>query len=372
MKVLFMVNIPAPYRVDFFNELGKSCDLTVLFEQRRDKSRNSKWEADEAAGFHAVFLEGVRMGEADAFCPGVITFLSLKKYDVIIVGAYHTPTGRFAIDYMRRKKIPFLLSTDGGMIKKDNFLKYRVKYHYIHSAFMWLAPGAAAARYLGHYGAEPDRIRSYPFTSVRECDIQKNAAQRKAELRAKLGIPYRKLLLAVGQFIPRKGFDILLRACAGLDPSVGVCLVGGKPTQEYLDICERFHLTNVRFVDFQSKESLAEYYDAADLFVHPTREDIWGLVINEALAHGLPVITTDRCLAGAEMVRDGWNGRIVPAESDALHDAIAELVLDEGKTGLFARRSLEIAEACTIEQMSRAHLEVFAEFLDRSSRFGEA
>ncbi len=372
MKVLFLTNIPSPYRVDFFNELGKKCALTVLFEQRRDKSRNLLWTAENAMSFNAVFLEGICAGEADAFCPGVISYLSLKKYDVIVVGAYHTPTGRLAIGYMRWKKIPFLLSTDGGMIKKDSFLKYRVKYHYIHAASMWLVPGAAAARYLEHYGADPDRIRSYPFTSVREKDILENTAERKAELRAKLGIPYRKLLLAVGQFIPRKGFDILLRACAGLDASVGVCLVGGKPTEEYLDICEQLGLMNVSFVDFQQKNVLADYYDAADIFVHPTREDIWGLVINEAMAHGLPVITTDRCLAGAEMVRDGWNGRIVSAESDALHDAIVELVLDEGKTGLFARRSLEIAEACTIEQMSRAHLEVFAEFLDRSSRFGEA
>lgn len=54
---------------------------------------------------------------------------------------------------------------------------------------------------------------------------------------------------------------------------------------------------------------------AADIFVHPTREDIWGLVVNEAMAKGLPVITTDRCVAGLELIKNESVGRIVPVEN---------------------------------------------------------
>ena len=57
-------------------------------------------------------------------------------------------------------------------------------------------------------------------------------------------------------------------------------------------------LTNVHFVGFKTKEQLEDYYRAADLFVLPTREDIWGLVVAEAMAYGLGVITTNRCNAG--------------------------------------------------------------------------
>ena len=75
------------------------------------------------------------------------------------------------------------------------------------------------------------------------------------------------------------------------------------------------NLDNVHFIDFKNKDILKEYYYVADVFVLPTREDIWGLVINEALAYGLPVITTDKCMAGLEMIEDGKNGYIIPVNS---------------------------------------------------------
>lgn len=86
---------------------------------------------------------------------------------------------------------------------------------------------------------------------------------------------------------------------------------------------KKLKLTNVHFIDFMPKKELADYYRAADIFVLPTREDIWGLVINEAMAYGLPVVTTEKCVAGVEMVCEGHNGYIVPVENtDALKKAI--------------------------------------------------
>lgn len=63
-------------------------------------------------------------------------------------------------------------------------------------------------------------------------------------------------------------------------------MVGGEPTEDYLQMRASLGLDNVHFVGFQKKEALSRYYRAADLFVLPTREDIWGLVINEAMAYG--------------------------------------------------------------------------------------
>lgn len=62
------------------------------------------------------------------------------------------------------------------------------------------------------------------------------------------------------------------------------------------------NLTQIHFEGFKTKEELAMYFKAADIFVHPTREDIWGLVINESMAYGLPVITTNKCVAGMELI----------------------------------------------------------------------
>ena len=63
---------------------------------------------------------------------------------------------------------------------------------------------------------------------------------------------------------------------------------------------------------FMRKDQLKEYFLISDLFILPTKEDIWGLVMNEAMGYGLPVITTDKCIAGVELITDEINGYIVP------------------------------------------------------------
>ena len=90
----------------------------------------------------------------------------------------------------------------------------------------------------------------------------------------------------------------------------------------------------------------------------PTREDIWGLVINEAMAYGLPVITTDRCVAGLELVEEGRNGYIVPVEdeqvlADKMRAALASDMEAMGKA------SLEKIRPYTLENMARVHAEIF-------------
>ena len=67
---------------------------------------------------------------------------------------------------------------------------------------------------------------------------------------------------------------------------------------------------NVRFAGFSSKETLKKMYRACDFFVHPTKSDVWGLVINEAMAAGLPVITTDMCVAGVTLIKDSFDDTV--------------------------------------------------------------
>ena len=79
---------------------------------------------------------------------------------------------------------------------------------------------------------------------------------------------------------------------------------------------KEYGLSNVYFEGFKNKDELKDYYRAADLFCLQTRGDVWGLVINEAMAEGLPVITTDKCVAGLELVENGINGYVVPVEDE--------------------------------------------------------
>ena len=163
---------------------------------------------------------------------------------------------------------------------------------------------------------------------------------------------------ATGQMIHRTGLDVLLKAAKDLDPDTGIYFVGGEPKEEYLNLQKELNLTHVHFLGFQKKETLAKYYKASDLFVLPTREDIWGLVINEAMAYGLPTITTDRCVAGLELIEDGVNGYVVPVGDTAV---LAEKIRSVLASDLEAmgKAALEKVRPYTLENMAKTHAEIF-------------
>ena len=71
MKVLFITNVPSPYRVDFFNELGKFCDLTVTFEKRTSDERDKSWLQYKFENFKGIFLKGISLNTDTAFCFGL-------------------------------------------------------------------------------------------------------------------------------------------------------------------------------------------------------------------------------------------------------------------------------------------------------------
>lgn len=367
MKILFLTNLPSPYRIDFFNEIGKKTDLTVVFERETASNRNIKWKSQKERYFKEVYLSGVKLGVESSFSLQIINYLKDKKYDVIVIGGYSSPTSMLAIQYLSIKKIDFYLSCDGGIIKNDNKLKYTIKQYFISKASYWLSSGEGTTNYLQHYGAVKEKIFKYPFTSVSEKDVfhQVIPNNQKNVMKNKIGIKNKKVVLSVGNFIYRKGYDILLQACKDLAEDVIVIIVGGKPTKEYMEIHNKLQLSNVIFLDFMSKKDLLDIYKLSDIFVLPTRSDIWGLVINEAMSAGLPVITTNGCVAGKELIKNGENGFIIETEDyNNLTKKINLLSENDELRNDIASNNIEKMKKYTIESMADAYLNAFYETVE--------
>lgn len=360
-RVLFLTNFASPYRVHFFDELGKYMDVTVLYSDRVEdiKHRNADWFEKGEGGFQAVQLTRVATVGDENLCLDVLPWLK-KKYDAVVIGGYSSPTAVLAMLYLRLRGIPFWMEVDGGLIRQEGKLKYFVKKSLVCLAKQWLSTGEHTTNYLVHYGAKAEKVRNYPFSSLYERDILPEPVSReeKLALRQKLGIAEEHMVLAIGQFIHRKGFDVLMYAAKDLSPDTGIYIVGGEATQEYLKLREELGLDHVHFLGFQKKECLAQYYKAADMFVLPTREDIWGLVINEALAYGLPTVTTQRCVAGLELIEDGINGYVVPVEdAGALAQSIKAVL--EADLDAMGKAALEKVRPYTLENMAKIHAEIF-------------
>lgn len=368
MKVLFTTNVPSPYRIDFFNELGKLCELTVLFESDTAKSRNTRWMNNSEINFKSIFLNSIKYGEAEGISSEILKYVSKKEFDIIIIGFYTSLTSILAIQYMKHKKIKFFISSDGGIIKKDKKIKYIIKKYLISSADYYLSSGSITSKYLEYYGANKKNIHLYPFTSVKKTEILTEPLCRdeKKNIKRSLNIKEEIMILSVGQFIYRKGYDLLLEAIKDIDEKVGVYIIGGKETEEYKNIKQKYNLKNVYFLDYMDKKMIKYFYKAADLFVLPTREDIWGLVINEAMAYGLPIITTENCVAGMEMIVQNKNGWIIQNEDiyelkDTINYAIS---INEESRMEMSKECISTATKFSIENMAERHIEIFNEYLN--------
>lgn len=353
MKVLWIANIPSPYRVKFFNELGQYCELTVLFEKKFSSERDDSWKEFRIDNFKAIFLKGKSVGVAEAFCPSIIKYLN-KEYDHIVVTNYSDLTGILAILWMKLQNIPYEIEGDGAFPSNSIGIKTKIKEFLLQGAMRCFSTANFHDVYYMQCGVKKEKIVRYPFTSISEKDLLQNPVsdEEKQMIREKLGMQEKWIILAVGQFIQRKGFDILIKAFKGVDRNFGLYIVGGKVPEEYISLTEG--RDNIHFVEFMQSKVLKEYYMAADVFAHPTREDIWGLVINEAMANGLPVVTTDRCIAGLEMVMNGINGYIVSVENvEKLRQALNECIINRD---VFCKNVLITAKKYTTEKMADAHM----------------
>ena len=154
---------------------------------------------------------------------------------------------------------------------------------------------------------------------------QPESHRRKWELPA-------RFILCVARFVPEKGVFDLLEAYAKLDENlrneVGLVFAGDGPAHaELAKRAGKVRPGTVVFPGFVQREDLAVLYALAEALIMPTHSDPWGLVVNEAMACGLPIVVT--CVAGcaADMVVDGWNGYVVPSQNpERLKMAIESLL----------------------------------------------
>ncbi len=373
MKVLYLTNLPAPYRMRFFEKLGNLCDLTAVIERKTANDRDAKWfEQNINRTFKYIALKGIQWNNDSGFSPSVLRWLRKRQFDIIVIGGYSSPTEILAILYMRLRGIPFVLSADGGFaVKGESAIRKKIKQILIGSASHWLASGKGTAEFLEFYGADSERTFLYPFTSVENGDIMPEALEEpeKGSYKRILGLDGKQVVLSIGQFIPRKGFDILLDAWNRLphDNDMLAVIGGGPLKAQYTDIISDLQIKNIMLLDFMKKKELLEWYRAADLFVLPTRYDIWGLVINEAMAQGLPVISTSGALAGLELVYQGCNGYIVPInEAGALASCIGRLLNDRTLRKHMSECAIETIKPYTIENMAISHMKAFEAILGKS------
>lgn len=356
LKVCWISNIPSPYKVKLMNMISEDVELYVLFEQKSVSDRDKSWFLYDFNNYYVEYLDenaNEKINKASEVC------------DVLINGDYSNKLCIKAVKKFKNKNKPVVMLADGGLAIDRGLLNHAISFVMKKNDY-FMSSGKEVNKYYNFYGIDDSKIFNYHFSSLTKHDVEKNKSFDKLKIKDELGIKENIILFSAGQQIPRKGYDILAKAMINVDKSVGLYIAGGSPEDNVKEIIESNKLDNIHFVGFKDSDELNKYFSSSDIFVLPTRYDIWGLVINEAMSFGLPIISSDTCIAAVEF-NNLFNNALIYKNEDVteLSDSINTLVNDSNLRDQLGRNSLEGIKDYTIEQTKDDFINILNNIMEK-------
>lgn len=363
VRLALLTEIISPYRIPVFNALARreGIDLHVIFLAETDASQRQWLVYKEEIEFSYEVLPARRWRWRDwhiLLNLGMWRALSRFRPSSIICGGYNHPAFWEALGWAKSHSAHFsawIESTTQDQ-RKSNLLTAFVKHLFIRKCSAFVVPGKSSFEYVKSLGVLDTRIHTAPNAVDNHLfsALARTARQRDPQLRNELGLPSRYFLYA-GRIIPEKGVFHLLEAYTRLPPEmrseVGLVFVGeGISKKELMTCAASTRPGSVIFPGFAQREQLASFYALAEVLVFPTLSDPWGLVVNEAMACGLPIIATSVAGCTADLVRDRKNGFIVlPKNVDQLAEAMAAFARDPNLASRMGARSARLIESFSPE-----------------------
>lgn len=383
LRLCILTDIISPYRIPVFNALASfgGVDLQVLFLRETEQRRS--WAVDLGKlQFQYTVLSGfeVPLGGRD-WCInwGVRKYLAHNRFDVIFCGGYNHLAAFTALFQAKRVGAKFVLWCESN--ERDERPRWRW-IHYLKKVFIdrcdaFLVPGIASAEYLQGFGVSDDLIFTAP-NAVDNDHFQQHSKVTKeylSQMKLQKGYPD-TLLLYVGRLDRSKGIFDLVRCFENLPEKdeVGLIIVGDGPMgAELKQYCRERGLKNVYLEGFVQQDELPNYYGLADVFVFPSYSDPWGLVVNEAMACALPIVSSDAPGVTDDLVRDGFNGFVYPAgDQQRLLDCIERLIRDPGLREKMGKTSKEIIQQYSPEKCANGFVEASERLMHLESRQGRS
>jgi len=367
--VVYWNNIPAPYMVDRFNALAErgSLDFEAWFNDRNEPTRS--WDIDESNWrFRYRYLPAFAFAGRRFHFP---LLLFIRRPD-LLVSLYAQPS--FVIGWLLAKaknvRTAFWVEVTHDRLVVRRRWKECLKSIMFSKVDRILTVGKDGRRYARQYGAPDNRIVyvAHVIDEQHFATLSTKARQEKDTLKNGLGLRG-TVFIYVGRFLKLKGVNYLLEAFAQVQrcstSEVSLLLVGDGPEEDTLRKRSReLGIRNIVFAGFQQKIDLPRYYAGSDIFVFPTLGDTYGLVIDEAMACSLPIISTSAVGEIRDRVEDGANGYIVPAEdSTILAERMLRLAQDPALRARMGEISIGKVVGHTPEKWAEDFEEIVQEIL---------
>lgn len=322
-KVLLLTNMITPYRIPLFNAISERGNFYFKLIALAKREKNREWELSEnkikfdyqiLPGWH-WFIWGKKKEITIHLNRGVFKALLEYKPDVIITSGYDDLAYWQAFLYCKMFKKKFILWNSTTLLSVGSIkgIRGRLKKIIIRGADKYIAYGTKAKEYLEYFGAESNKI--YTATNTVDMEYFSNRVEeyrnKDAFKRERKQYP-KYLLLHVGQLIKRKGVLQALKALECIkDLEIGLLIVGsGHEESSLMDFCREKKLNNIFFEGFHQQDELVKYYALADIFILSSFEEVWGLVVNEALASGLYILCSKYAGVVYDLIEEGFNGEV--------------------------------------------------------------
>ncbi|HEX5086009.1 MAG TPA: glycosyltransferase family 4 protein [Blastocatellia bacterium] len=303
-------------------------DFSVVGYRDREFGADLAWDTDLLSGYDQVFLSQVEHGGARNFeevsANGLNDALSKVAPKMVLMVGYSPRFNQSAFYEVWKAGYPMLFRAE----TTDHALNRNTVKTFMRDAFLRLwYRRSSKLLYIGRHSYQhykrlkcPDeKLVFSPYcVDVSTFETDENArARMRPELRRSLNLGEEQIvLLFSGKLSHRKGPDLILRAVKQLPPEVRekinvVFLGSGQLKDELESLAQESPRVKAFFPGFQNQSRLSRFYHAADLLILPSREgETWGLVVNEALHHGLPCVVSEAVGCAPDIVENDVTGRV--------------------------------------------------------------
>ena len=352
MRTAVVFHRLGPYHAARLSAAARTGDTVGV--EASSETREYEWDAVHGCDFERVTVVSggdFRDLTARAQRQRMGQVLHDVRPDVDAVPGWSSPEARQALAWCEWNSVPMVVMSASTA---DDFprtaLREGVKSFLLRRVGAALVGGTPHREYLTSLGMAPERI-FLGYDTVDNEHFRVGAAAVRAEeaaWRDRLGLP-RPFFLASNRFIPKKNLATLLDAYARYRQRAGadawdMVLLGDGPLRADIE-AQRSRLgleAVLHLPGFKQYDDLPRYYGLAGAFVHASTTEQWGLVINEAMAAGLPVIVSERCGCVRDLVDHGTNGfRFDPRDGEALTECLVELAhggADRAAMGVASQR----------------------------------
>jgi len=371
MRVAHLVSHPIHNQAPLYRELSgrDGIDLTVYFYsdasvrgyEDREFGREVRWDTPLLDGYRSRFLpSAARTGIQQTYGAGpnwdVLREVLAGRYDALWIHGYAHLNAWLAAAGAPLRGSRILIREEQTLLHDRPLHKAVLKEVALRALFArayGLYIGEENRRYFLRYGMAERRLFPARYCVDNAYFLRRadELAPRRDELRARFGIESDvPVILFAAKLIPKKAPLVLLEAFRRMRERrpCALLVVGDGELRPQVEAAVG---PGVHLAGFLNQSELPEAYTAADLFCLPSvRHETWGLVVNEALNFGLPVVVSDKVGCAADLVRPGWNGFVVPAgDAGALADALEQLVADEELRREFGERGRELVAEYSVE-----------------------